>query len=81
LIFFLENNIVVITATQIFVAPDGDIKFEVGELPITSASESTIDALNNHLSIAACSNHQSEIIGNVNKKSGNVISLLDINTT
>lgn len=33
------------TATQIFVAPDGDVKFELGEIPNTSNSESSIDSL------------------------------------
>jgi hypothetical protein len=57
-----------LAATQIFVAPDGDIKFEVGELPLNN--ESTIDVINNHLSAATCSNHQSDILEVASKKSG-----------
>lgn len=33
------------TATQIFVAPDGDVKFELGEIPNTYKSESSTDSL------------------------------------
>ncbi|EAA14852.5 AGAP008827-PA, partial [Anopheles gambiae str. PEST] len=33
------------TATQIFVAPDGDIKFEIGEIPNASNSNSSMDSL------------------------------------
>lgn len=33
------------TATQIFVAPDGDIKFEIGEIPVASNSNSPIETL------------------------------------
>uniref|UniRef100_A0A182JJM7 C2H2-type domain-containing protein n=1 Tax=Anopheles atroparvus TaxID=41427 RepID=A0A182JJM7_ANOAO len=32
-------------ATQIFVAPDGDIKFEIGEIPNASNSNSSMDSL------------------------------------
>lgn len=43
---FLICNIYLSTpATQIFVAPDGDIKFEIGEIPVSSNSNSPIETL------------------------------------
>jgi hypothetical protein len=59
------------------VAPDGDIKFEVGELPITSTNDSSMDCLGTHnmmpitTTASSTSNHQAEIIEVVSKRTGN----------
>lgn len=49
-------------ATQIFVAPDGDVKFEMGEIPNASNSESSIDSLGNqNISISTINNNNQQI--------------------